>query len=163
MSFFRSGGPRPATEKIENVIGSSADFRGDLKTEGGIRIDGVFEGTVESQSNVIIGENARVVADVAAFNITVAGLVEGNITAFGRLEILATGRVVGDVQAGALLIEDGGVFQGQSLMTADQEATHREKIRSPEPAALSSDARQEQSEKETREDVSQKTADTAAE
>lgn len=127
MSFFRSG-PRPATEKIENVIGSSAEFRGDLKAEGGIRIDGVFEGTVESQSNVIIGENARVVANVAAFNITVAGSVEGNVKALGRLEILSTGRVRGDVQAGSLLIEEGGIFQGQSLMdTAKETPTGQKK------------------------------------
>lgn len=163
MSFFRSGGPRPATEKIENVIGPSADFRGDLKTEGGIRIDGVFEGTLESQGNVIIGESARVVADVSAFNITVAGLVEGNVKALGRLEILSTGRVVGDVQAGALLIEDGGVFHGQSLMEAEKETVRQAERGSPPPAGVSSQVKQDQLQKGIRGDIARQSVETATE
>ncbi len=115
MAFFRRSEPRPPTNKIENVLGPSSAGRGDLKAEGGIRIDGTFEGTVESQGNVIIGEEARVVADVSGFNITIAGTVEGEVKAIGRLEILATGRVSGDVQADSFLIEEGGVFHGQSL------------------------------------------------
>lgn len=155
MSFFRSGEPRPASDKIENVIGSSADFSGDLKAEGGVRIDGAFEGTVESKSNIIVGENARVVADVSAFNITVAGSVEGNVKALGRLEILSTGHVVGDVQVGSLLIEEGGVFLGKSLMHEDQQAESRDNKRSPGAAAKDTKARQA-----NREDVSDTTAVT---
>ncbi|MFQ5595137.1 MAG: polymer-forming cytoskeletal protein [Anaerolineae bacterium] len=146
MAFFRSGEPRPATDKIENVIGPSANFSGELKADGGIRIDGVFEGSVESQSNVIIGENARVAADVSAFNITVAGAVEGNVKAVGRLEILATGRVLGDVQVGSLLIEEGGAFHGQSLMAQDEQT------------AFSDNRKQQQDSHEGREDVSQEAA-----
>lgn len=119
--MFRSNEPRPATEKIENALGPSSDFRGDLKAEGGVRIDGRFEGSIETQSNVIIGEGARVVADVSGVNVTIAGIVDGDVTALGRLEILSTGRVSGDVHADSFLIEEGGVFHGQSSM-ANQRA-----------------------------------------
>lgn len=139
MAFFRSGEPRPATDKIENVIGPSANLRGELRAEGGIRIDGVFEGTVESQSNVIVGENARVAADVSAFNITVAGTVQGNVKAVGRLEILSTGRVLGDVLVGSLLIEEGGVFHGQSLMDEAKQPAPGDKRRPARAAAQSSE------------------------
>lgn len=115
MSLFRSSGPRPATDKIENALGPSSSVRGELEAEGGIRIDGKFEGSVTSESNVIIGEGARVVADVSGINVTVAGYVEGHVTAAGRLEILATGRVDGDVRVGSILIEEGGIFHGESL------------------------------------------------
>ncbi|MFQ5341156.1 MAG: polymer-forming cytoskeletal protein [Anaerolineae bacterium] len=142
MAFFRSGDPRPATDKIENVIGPSADFSGELKADGGIRIDGVFEGAVESQSNVIVGEGARVVADVSAFNITVAGSVKGNVKAVGRLEILSTGRVLGDVLVGSLLIEEGGVFHGQSLMDEDEPSASSDKRR-PSGAAIQSSKQQQ--------------------
>lgn len=156
MALFRSGEPRPASEKIENVIGPSAEFQGDLTAEGGVRIDGTFEGTVESESNVIIGENARVVAGVSAFNITVAGLLQGNVKAVGRLEILATGRVLGDVQVGSLLIEEGGVFHGQSLM--DEEETPPEE--EEHPAKHAGGESQDQREQQARGYTSQESAET---
>ncbi len=142
MTFFRSGELRPAIEKIENVVGPSCEFRGTLKAEGGIRIDGFFEGTIESQGNVIIGEGAHVVADVAAFNITVAGSIEGNVRAVGRLEILSTGQVLGDVQVGSLLIEEGGTFHGQSLMTTGEQTELPKEEGLPEPDTQHSGKRQ---------------------
>lgn len=165
MSFFRSREPRPATEKIENVIGPSAELSGHLKAEGGIRIDGNCDGTIESKSNVIIGEDARVDADVSGFNITVAGFVQGNVKAAGRLEILSTGRVVGDVQAGSLLIEEGGVFHGQSQMNEEKEAAPgepEEKKRSFEPAAESGEEKQGQPEKQAQKVVSQEGTERTA-
>jgi len=115
MAFLRGEKRRPPSEKIENVLGPSAQFSGHLRAEGGIRIDGAFEGTLETEGNLIIGEKARVIADVKAYNITVAGTIEGNVIAAGRLEILSTGQVHGDISAGSLLIEEGGIFYGKSL------------------------------------------------
>lgn len=136
MAFFRSNEPRPVSDKIETALGPSSVGQGDLKAEGGIRIDGTFEGMVESKSNVIIGEGAHVVADVSGFNITIAGSVEGDVKAVGRLEILSTGRVVGDVRASTFLIEEGGVFHGQSLK-------HRPEATAESPADVNEGKRNE--------------------
>lgn len=114
--------PAPApTDKIENVLGASASFNGHLKADGGIRIDGTFEGTIETASNIIVGEGARVLADITARNVSVAGSIKGNVQATGRLEILATGRVFGDINVTSLLIDEGGVFRGQSIMQVEGE------------------------------------------
>ena len=101
-----------SADKIETIIGATASFNGQLKSEGGVRIDGAFDGVVETAGNVIIGEGAKVNADLTARNISVAGSVRGNITASGRLEILSTGRVYGDIQVSSFLIDEGGVFRG---------------------------------------------------
>ncbi len=119
MAFFRGEKRRPPSDKIENVLGASARFSGHLQAEGGVRIDGIFEGTIETEGNLIVGKGAQVIADVKAYNITVAGAIEGNVTAAGRLEILSTGRVRGDISTTSLLIEEGGMFHGQSLMEDD--------------------------------------------
>ncbi|MFN8473188.1 MAG: polymer-forming cytoskeletal protein [Anaerolineae bacterium] len=120
-----------SADKIETIIGATASFNGQLKSEGGIRIDGAFDGVVETAGNIIIGEGAKVNADLAARNISVAGAVRGNIVASGRLEILSTGRVYGDIQVSSFLIDEGGVFRGQSLMqTADEPLM----IEAPQPS-----------------------------
>jgi len=110
-----------ASSKIENIIGPSASFNGHLKADGGVRIDGVFEGEIETAGNVIISERAKVIADITANNVSVAGAVKGNINAIGRLEILATGRLWGDISVSSFLIDEGGFFCGQSAMKGDLE------------------------------------------
>ena len=111
----------PASDRIENVIGPTATFVGELKCDGGVRIDGVFQGSLETMGNVIVGEAAKVVADLVGRNISISGAVKGNITASGRLEILSTGLVWGDIQVASFLIDEGGVFSGKSQMPAEFE------------------------------------------
>lgn len=109
-------------EYIETTVGRTASLHGVLKAEGSIRIDGVFEGEIETIANVIIGREAKVLANITARNVLVAGRVKGNVTAHERLEIVATGGVLGDIDVEHLFIEEGGFFQGQSLMKADEQA-----------------------------------------
>ena len=51
----------PVSDRIENVIGPTATFVGELKCDGGVRIDGVFQGSVETMGNIIIGETAEAI------------------------------------------------------------------------------------------------------
>ena len=119
--FSKDKAPVVGPGKIENVFGASTRFEGRLTSDGNIRVDGVFEGTIETAGNVIIGEQARVMADIVANGVQVWGAVKGNITATGRLEILSSGRVWGDIKVAALLIDEGGVFRGQCAMQAEGE------------------------------------------
>lgn len=109
------------SDRIENTIGPTATFNGALKCDGGVRIDGVFRGSVETMGNVIVGEAAKVVADITGRNISVAGAVRGNIKASGRLEILSTGQVWGDISVESFLIDEGGFFSGLSTMRGEME------------------------------------------
>ena len=106
--------------KIENVLGPTASYQGRLKTQGNVRVDGYFDGAIETSGNVIIGEAAKVTADIVANNVQVWGLVKGSISAVGRLEILPSGRVWGEIRVASLLIDEGGVFRGKSLMAGEE-------------------------------------------
>jgi len=107
---------RPAGDPIENVVGRSAFIRGELSAEGAFRIDGTIEGTVASRSEVVIGETGVVKGDVVGTDVVVAGQVLGNVRCTGHLEILAKGKVEGDIAAQSVRIETGGVFRGTSFM-----------------------------------------------
>jgi cytoskeletal protein CcmA (bactofilin family) len=108
-------------DKIEAVIGPAASFNGHLQCEGSVRIDGLCAGTIETAGNVIIGEGAKVVADVIAENVSVAGAVKGNITARDRLEILPTGRVWADITVTSFLLDEGAFFRGEIIMSDEPE------------------------------------------
>lgn len=112
--------PAAPSARIETVIGPNAHFRGTLISEGGIRIDGIFEGTVETTGNLVIGESAKVIADVQANNISISGAVKGNVTG-NRVEVLETGRVWGDLTVNSLLVSEGAYLRGQTTMHTDIE------------------------------------------
>jgi cytoskeletal protein CcmA (bactofilin family) len=112
-------GRAASNEPIENVLGTSLVIRGDLTANGGFRIDGTVEGNVESKAAIVIGESGVVRGDVRGTDIVVAGQVVGNIICTGHLEILAKGRIEGDIDAKSVRIETGGVFRGMSRMGDD--------------------------------------------
>jgi cytoskeletal protein CcmA (bactofilin family) len=103
-------------DQIENVLGRSAVVHGDLKADGAFRIDGTVEGSVASKAAVFVGEGGVVRGDVSGSDVVIAGQVTGNVSCTGHLEIVATGRVEGDLDAQSVRIETGGVFRGTSRM-----------------------------------------------
>ncbi len=86
--------------------------------KGAFRIDGTIEGTVASRAEVVIGESGVVRGDVVGSDVVVAGQIIGNVRCSGHLEILAKGKVEGDIAAQSVRIETGGVFRGTSFMGA---------------------------------------------
>jgi cytoskeletal protein CcmA (bactofilin family) len=126
-------------DEIENVLGRTSLVRGNLSADGAFRIDGWVEGAVESRSTVVIGESGAVRGNVTGTEIIVAGKIMGNVTCAGHLEILATGKVEGDIDAKSIRIETGGVFRGTSHMKGLVEATVEEEFGEvePRPAELS--------------------------
>ncbi len=99
-------------DRIEVTVGPTANFRGDLECDGVVKIDGVYNGSIKTVSNVIISENARVDAQIEAQNVSVSGQAKGSIVAKGRLEILSTGRVWADVIVSSFLLDEGGKLHG---------------------------------------------------
>ncbi|HEY2729272.1 MAG TPA: polymer-forming cytoskeletal protein [Polyangia bacterium] len=109
-------GRAASREPIENVLGQSLIIRGDLSADGGFRIDGTVEGNVESKAAIVVGESGVVRGDLRGTDVVVAGQIVGNVTCSGHLEILAKGRIEGDIDAKSVRIETGGVFRGTSHM-----------------------------------------------
>ncbi|MDD4587669.1 MAG: polymer-forming cytoskeletal protein [Heliobacteriaceae bacterium] len=102
------------SERVDTVIGPDTSFTGTIQAAGSIRIDGQFNGEIRGQGDIIIGENGRVEANIEGRNVVIAGSVEGNITAGGRLELATTGKLYGDLVAGSLVVDEGAVFLGAS-------------------------------------------------
>ncbi|MEE8391630.1 MAG: polymer-forming cytoskeletal protein [Anaerolineae bacterium] len=112
--------PIAPVSALETTIGPNTYFRGDLQSDGGIRIQGIFEGTIDITGNLVITDGAKVIADVSANNISISGAVKGNING-NRVEILETGRVWGDLTINSLLLNEGAYLRGQTTMHSDIE------------------------------------------
>ena len=105
---------------IETKIGPNAHFQGNIQSDGNVRIDGIFEGSIDVTGNLVIGEAAKIIAEIVANNVSISGAIKGNING-NRVEILKTGRVWGDLTITSLLLEEGAYFRGQTTMHGDVE------------------------------------------
>lgn len=102
--------------QVESIIGQNTLFKGSLTSSGALRIDGQFEGDVTTTAELIVGETARVTAQVGAKNAVIAGNVTGNMDISDKLELLPTAKLVGDLKVGSLIIGEGAVFKGKCEM-----------------------------------------------
>jgi cytoskeletal protein CcmA (bactofilin family) len=121
LTFSRNGStPEAAAPAGYSVLDAQMFVRGDLATEGTIRIDGRLEGSIIRSDVVVIGAKASVVGNIFAREVVVAGSVEGNITAESRVELDSAAVVIGDIVAGSILTHEGAQIRGKVVVrTAD--------------------------------------------
>jgi cytoskeletal protein CcmA (bactofilin family) len=117
----KSGPPR-ANESSMSIIGPGMRIKGDLVTEGPVRIEGTIEGTIRAGKAVVIGKEGEVIGDVVTQDAVVGGRVRGTLTAESRLELQATAQIEGQISARAqhLVLEEGCRFNGQVQMVGDE-------------------------------------------
>lgn len=128
---------RPAgTGELNALLGRGSEFDGKLTFEGTVRIDGTFSGEITTSDTLIVGEGAKVNAEINCGTLIVHGEITGNISASASVELHKPARVKGDVATPALVIERGVFFQGTSKMT---EQTSSNVVRFASTADSSSD------------------------
>jgi len=101
---------------VETLIGEHTHFEGTLRAEGAVRLLGTVDGEIQSQGTIIVEEKSHVTARLTASQVSIAGQVDGQIYCEGRVEIRPTGRVTGEISAGALIVQEGAYFDGNSRM-----------------------------------------------
>ncbi len=99
--------------EYEVLIGKNTAINGNININGCTRIDGVIDGTLAVDSDLFIGETGIIRATVYAQNAHISGTVTGNIVCRGRLELLSTARISGDIKCGTLVIAEGAEFNGK--------------------------------------------------
>lgn len=100
-------------EEYGTVIGQDAQFKGDLSFQGGVRVDGQFEGTIQTAGRVLVSKAGRLKAEVKAGQVVLEGQVEGNVSAEERVEIRGSANLKGDVKATRLLVAEGATWVGR--------------------------------------------------
>lgn len=106
-------------ESVNTIVGRGASFEGIMEFSGSIRIDGKVTGQVNSESGtVIIGETARVEADIKVAIAIIRGDVTGKVNATDRIEVYPPARIDGNITAPVISIDTGVVFNGNCEMTA---------------------------------------------
>ncbi|HOG24075.1 MAG TPA: polymer-forming cytoskeletal protein [Candidatus Omnitrophota bacterium] len=107
------------TELQEKILDVDASMQGTIsfKDPVNLRINGSFEGKLDTRGNLTIGENAKVTANINGDNITIAGKVTGDIVATKSLSVLGPATIRGNLRTPRLSVTDGAVLEGNISMS----------------------------------------------
>jgi cytoskeletal protein CcmA (bactofilin family) len=114
--------PAPQEALKESLIAADLTIEGKIEGTGHIRIAGRFKGDVNVQGVLTIETGAKLNGGVRAKKVTIAGELEGNIESAARVELLASGVLVGDVKSGSLTVAAGSRMRGQADFGWDEPA-----------------------------------------
>jgi cytoskeletal protein CcmA (bactofilin family) len=115
----------PGTDRTEarmaengevTIVGAGARLEGNVVSAGNLRIDGQVKGQINAEGDVALSPQSQVEADIRAQNVSVAGRFKGNIQVKGKAHLARGGRIDGNITSKTLVVEEGGVFHGQSIM-----------------------------------------------
>ncbi|MBR9861257.1 polymer-forming cytoskeletal protein [bacterium] len=99
-----------------NVIGEGTTIKGDLISNGDLRIDGEVIGSIKTKAKCVLGNSCKVTGNVEAKNCDISGKVEGDVRVSDILLIKSTGIINGDLKTSKLVVESGGEFNGSCTM-----------------------------------------------
>ncbi len=114
------------TEPVVNVnsisrISAGTIIKGEILSPYDIRIDGTFEGKVQTKGRVVVGESANVKGDVICENIDLWGKLEGNVYVKNTLALKDGCAVDGNLNVRRLSVELGSAFNGNCRMINEEE------------------------------------------
>ena len=114
-SQSRKAGPENMAER-SGLIGRDTVVKGNLSGSGDVVVRGRVEGTITLRDQLTVEPEGKVYADVEIGNLDVHGEMSGDIRAGDRVVMAATAKVVGDIKAPRVVIQDGARFKGSIEM-----------------------------------------------
>jgi len=118
MAFFgRKKKKKVAPISSASIITPGTSIKGEIRCEGNILLNGDFEGTIISQSEVVVGKSGRVTGEIQAQKLLVSGEFRGSY--IGEvIDIMPYGKVYGDVCVNNIIIEPNAVFEGETKIVS---------------------------------------------
>lgn len=116
--MWELNGKKQLQEREENFtfLGRGVDFKGVIRFDGTVRIDGQLEGEIHAKGTLIIGEHAAIKGLIVAGVVVCGGNVNATITATEKVQLLKTAIVIGDVRTPLLGMEEGAHHHGMCEM-----------------------------------------------
>jgi len=113
---FSLGGETPVSASA-SLIGAGTTMKGDVTSNGDLRIDGTLVGNIFCSAKVVIGANGVVEGDINGQQADIMGKVTGTIKVKDLLQLKGGSHLNGNIQATKLQIEPTANFNGQCHMT----------------------------------------------
>jgi cytoskeletal protein CcmA (bactofilin family) len=111
-----------STSTSASLIGAGTTMKGDITSNGDLRIDGALEGNIHCSAKVVIGAGGVVHGDINGQQADIMGKVTGTIKVKDLLQLKGGSLLNGNIQAGKLQIEPAANFNGECHMIPTAES-----------------------------------------
>ena len=116
-------------EAASIVIGKGMKIdAGLISGKGVIRVEGEYFGDIKTEGDLILLKSGYICGNISASSAYISGSITGNVACSDLLHIKTTGKVKGDVESEAILMDEGALFIGRSLMN--------ERVSEPDPLGI---------------------------
>lgn len=95
---------------------------GTIRFQDTLRVDGKVQGRIESHNDLVVGDRGEVEGEVCVGILYVSGAVRGRVKAEQKIVVHRGGRLLSDIATPALIIEEGGIFEGSCDMARGKDA-----------------------------------------
>jgi len=98
-------------------LGAGLSAQADLAGREDLVLQGAFKGSIGlTGADLYVDQAAEVEAEVDASNVFIYGSLTGNVRASGRVFLAAGGRILGNITASQIAIQEGARFRGSIQM-----------------------------------------------
>jgi cytoskeletal protein CcmA (bactofilin family) len=95
------------------VIGKGMIIKGNIHSSQDMYLDGEIEGELDVENcTLTVGPNGKISANAKAREVDIQGTMTGNVEST-RISIRTSGRLIGDIRTGGIVIENGAYFKGR--------------------------------------------------
>lgn len=116
-SFSSSSSTSSSSAPAGNsLIGVGTTIKGDIVSNGDVRIDGVLKGNITGSAKILIGQDGLVEGDIEGQTADILGKVTGKLVIKELLNLRGQALIRGNIHAGKLQIEPTVTFNGQCHM-----------------------------------------------
>jgi cytoskeletal protein CcmA (bactofilin family) len=99
-----------------NMIGKGTSIKGDIRSDGDFRVDGILHGSIQSNGKIVVGVSGSIEGDINCQNADISGQVKAILRVKELLSLKATSKMTGEVYTSKLAIEPGAKFSGTCNM-----------------------------------------------
>ena len=104
-------------KKQVSILGPTLKFKGELTANEDLVIQGNIEGSIKHSSNLTIGDEGKIKADISAEHIAVEGKVDGDLDGRTSVVIKDTANVEGNIYSPTVTLHEGSTFNGKIDMS----------------------------------------------
>ena len=160
-------GGRSRAQRGISMLADGCTFAGRMFLQGESRIGGKVEGTVVSDGHLTVEESARLQGELTGVSVHLNGVMEGKVTVSDILHVSSTGRVMGDLYARRLVVDDGGSIEGrvhafEGEAAAGQTPAQGDKLKAMASSLMGKSDKADKSAKADKADKAESSAEAAA-
>jgi len=109
--------------KALNTIAQDTKIKGNIESNGDIRIDGILEGDLDCKGRVVVGPESKISGTIRCSSAEILGFVKGEIIVKDLLSLKGSASITGDLTMGKLSVEPGARFVGHCKMINEEYAS----------------------------------------